>query len=115
LSGHGAVMLAVGIVVATVMPHVISLHSGLTQGRVPPANEEETRRIYNFYKVDVILAMGMAGLVNMAMLYMAARVFHFSGHTDVADIASAYKTLTPLLGGFSALVFAISRSEERRV
>src|SRR5437588_788049 len=58
--------------------------------------------------VFVILAMGMAGLVNMAMLYMAARVFHFSGHTDVGDLTTAYKTLTPLLGGFSALVFAIS-------
>jgi len=108
LPGNDAVLLAVGIVGATVMPHVIYLHSGLTQGRVPPASEEETRRIYRFYKIDVLLAMGMAGLVNMAMLYMAARVFHFSGHTDVADITSAYKTLTPLLGGFSALVFAIS-------
>ena len=108
LPGNGAVLLAVGIVGATVMPHAIYLHSGLTQGRIPPASEEETRLIYRFYKVDVLMAMAMAGLVNMAMLYMAARVFHFSGHTDVADIASAYKTLTPLLGGFSALVFAIS-------
>jgi len=108
LPGNNAVLLAVGIVGATVMPHVIYLHSGLTQGRVPPASEEETRRIYRFYKIDVLLAMGMAGLVNMAMLYMAARVFHFSGHTDVGDLTTAYKTLTPLLGGFSALVFAIS-------
>jgi manganese transport protein len=108
LPGNDAVLLSVGIVGATVMPHVIYLHSGLTQGRVPPANEEEARRIFNLNKIDVIMAMGMAGLVNMAMLFMAAKVFHFTGHADVADINSAFQTLTPLLGGFAALVFAIS-------
>lgn len=108
LPGNNAVLLAVGIVGATVMPHVIYLHSGLTQGRILPANEEEARRIFNLNKIDVVVAMGMAGLVNMAMLFMAAKVFHFSGHADVADITSAFKTLTPLLGGFSAFVFAIS-------
>jgi manganese transport protein len=108
LPGNDAVLLAVGIVGATVMPHVIYLHSGLTQNRVPPRNEDEARRIYKFNKIDVIVAMSLAGLVNMAMLFMAAKVFHFTGHTDIADINSAYKTLTPLLGGAAAAVFAVS-------
>ena len=108
LPGSEAVLLAVGIVGATVMPHVIYLHSGLTQGRVLPTSDEEARRIFTFNKIDVAVAMGLAGLVNMAMLFMAAKVFHFTGHADVANINSAYRTLTPLLGGVSALVFGIS-------
>ena len=108
LPGNGAVLLAVGIIGATVMPHVIYLHSSLTQARIVPRNDEESRRIYAFERVDVVLAMVTAGLVNMAMLFMAAKVFHFTGHTDVADISTAYQTLTPLLGGAAALVFAIS-------
>jgi manganese transport protein len=108
LHGHGALLLAVGIIGATVMPHVIYLHSGLTQGRIVPGNEAEARRIFAFEKIDVVLAMAVAGLVNMAMLFMAARVFHFSGHADVADISSAYHTLTPLLGSAAAAVFGIS-------
>lgn len=108
LPGSGAVLLSVGIVGATVMPHVIYLHSGLTQNRIVPRNDAEKHRIFDFEKVDVILAMTMAGLVNMAMLLMAAKVFHFSGHTEVGDINTAYQTLTPLLGGAASLVFAIS-------
>jgi manganese transport protein len=108
LPGNDAVLLAVGIVGATVMPHVIYLHSALTQRRVPANDEDEARRICRFNKIDVIVAMSLAGLVNMAMLFMAAKVFHFTGHADVADINSAYKTLTPLLGGASAMVFAVS-------
>jgi manganese transport protein len=108
LPGNDAVLLSVGIVGATVMPHVIYLHSGLTQGRIVPASEEEAQRIFGFEKIDVAVAMGLAGLVNMAMLFMAAKVFHETGHADVADINSAYQTLTPLLGGAASLVFAIS-------
>jgi manganese transport protein len=108
LPGNDAVLLSVGIIGATVMPHVIYLHSDLTSGRIVPASDEEARRIMNFNKIDVVVAMSLAGIVNMAMLFMAAKVFHFTGHTDVADINSAYKTLTPLLGSASALVFAIS-------
>ncbi len=108
LPGNEAVLIAVGIIGATVMPHVIYLHSSLTQARVVPRNDEEKRRIYAFERIDVALAMGTAGLVNMAMLIMAAKVFHFTGHTDVADINTAYQTLTPLLGGAASLVFAIS-------
>jgi manganese transport protein len=108
LAGSDAMLLAVGIVGATVMPHVIYLHSGLTQGRIVPRSDEEARRIFGFERIDTIVAMGLAGLVNMAMLFMAAKVFHFTGHAGVADIESAYKTLVPLLGGASALVFGIS-------
>ncbi len=108
LSGKDSILLAVGIIGATVMPHVIYLHSGLTQARIVPHDEAEKHRIFGYEKIDVILAMVTAGLVNMAMLIMAAKVFHFSGHTDVADINTAYQTLTPLLGGAASLVFAIS-------
>jgi manganese transport protein len=108
LPGNEAVLLSVGIIGATVMPHVIYLHSDLTRGRIVPTSDDEARRIVNFNKIDVIVAMSLAGMVNMAMLFMAAKVFHFTGHADVADINSAYKTLTPLLGSASALVFAIS-------
>jgi manganese transport protein len=108
LPGGDALLLAVGIIGATVMPHVIYLHSSLTQGRVVPASEKEAQRVYGFEKIDVIIAMAIAGLVNMAMLYMAAKVFHFTGHSDVAEISTAYKTLTPLLGGGAAIVFGIS-------
>ena len=84
-------------------------HPSLHPGRlVVPASEEEARRVFGFEKIDVIVAMGLAGLVNMAMLFMAARVFHESGHADVATISSAYETLTPLLGGTAAVVFGIS-------
>src|SRR5438046_261379 len=98
LPSADAALLAVGIVGATVMPHVIYVHSNLTQGRVVPATEAEARRVFDFEKIDVVVAMGLAGLVNMAMLFMAARVFNETGHQDVATINSAYETLTPLLG-----------------
>src|SRR3977135_3102797 len=108
LPGANAALLAVGIVGATVMPHVIYVHSNLTQGRVVPATEAEARPGFGFRKIDVIIAMGLAGLVNMAMMFMAARVFHDTGHQDVATINSAYETLTPLFGSAAALVFGIS-------
>src|SRR5713226_7398027 len=90
------------------MPHVIYVHSNLTQGRVVPATEAEARRVFGFEKIDVVIAMGLAGLVNMAMMFMAARVFHDTGHEDVATINSAYETLTPLFGSAAAVVFGIS-------
>jgi len=108
LPGSDAVLLAVGIIGATVMPHVIYLHSALTQGRVVPGSENEAQRVFAFEKIDVIIAMAVAGLVNMAMLYMSAKVFHFTGHTDIAEINTAYQTLTPLLGKAAAVVFGIA-------
>lgn len=107
LSGD-SMLLVVGIVGATVMPHVIYLHSSLTQNRIVGRNPEETRRIFHFEVVDVVFAMGLAGAINMAMLFMAAKVFHESGHVGVATIQQAFQTLTPLLGGASSVVFGIS-------
>ncbi|MGI8914163.1 MAG: Nramp family divalent metal transporter [Chloroflexota bacterium] len=107
LSGE-SMLLVVGIVGATVMPHVIYLHSSLTQHRIVGRNPEEARRIFHFEIVDVVFAMGLAGAINMAMLFMAAKVFHDSGHSNVATIQQAFQTLTPLLGGASSVVFGIS-------
>jgi manganese transport protein len=98
----------VGIIGATVMPHAVYLHSSLTQSRIVPRSEAEAHRIFHFEKIDIVIAMSIAGLVNMAMLFMAAKVFHFSGYTGVADINTAYETLTPLLGAGAAAVFGIS-------
>jgi len=108
LPGSEAVLISVGIIGATVMPHAVYLHSGLTQSRIIPRNEAEAQRIFRYEKIDIVVAMVIAGLVNMAMLLMAAKVFHFTGHSDIADINTAYQTLTPLLGGGAALVFGIS-------
>jgi len=108
LGGTQSILFSVGIIGATVMPHVIYLHSSLTQQRIIPRSEQEARRIFRWSIPDVVIAMGLAGLVNMAMLYMAAATFYAHGQTGVADINSAYKTLTPLLGGAASLVFAIS-------
>src|SRR6266436_5019796 len=102
-----AVLLAVGIVGATVMPHAIYLHSGLTQDRVLPRTNEERRRLLRFSNREVVLALGLAGLVNMAMVAMAASVFH-NGHEDVAQIDTAYRTLIPVLGSGAAGVFLVS-------
>lgn len=101
-------LLSVGIVGATVMPHVIYLHSSLMQRRIVPRGEGEARRIFRRTIPDVIIAMGLAGLVNVAMLYMAAATFHAHGQNTIADITTAYQTLTPLLGAAASIVFAIS-------
>ena len=106
--GPESVYLATGILGATVMPHVIYLHSALTQGRIRPATPAQSKRIYRFAKWDVLIAMGIAGFVNMAMLAMAAATFHFTGNQNIADITTAYRTLTPLLGSAASAVFAVS-------
>lgn len=108
VGGSQSVLFSVGIIGATVMPHVIYLHSSLTQRRIIPRTEKEAHRIFRWSIPDVVIAMGLAGLVNMAMLYMAAATFHAHGLSNIADIGSAYRTLTPLLGGAASFVFAIS-------
>lgn len=105
---QGAAYLAVGIIGATVMPHVIFLHSSLTQNRIRPSGEAEARAIYRYEIFDVVLALGAAGIINVAMLVVAASVFHSSGHVEVATIGQAYQTLTPLLGPVAAIVFAVA-------
>ncbi|MGC1381177.1 MAG: Nramp family divalent metal transporter [Candidatus Baltobacteraceae bacterium] len=108
LGGRSSVLLAVGIVGATVMPHAIYLHSALTQDRIVPENKAEIARIVRFSYVDVIIALTIAGLVNLSMMYMSATVFHATGHAGIADISTAYLTLVPLLGNLAATVFLIS-------
>lgn len=108
MGNSNAVLLAVGVIGATVMPHAVYLHSGLTQNRVVPRNDDEKRRIGRFNTREVIIALTLAGFVNLSMMYMSASVFHGSGHTGIADIQTAYQTLTPLLGSASAAVFLVS-------
>jgi len=107
-SGTESVLLAAGILGATVMPHVIFLHSGLTQGRIATREPEQLKRLFRFEVVDVIIAMGVAGAVNTAMLVMAAATFHKAGMTGVGSIEEAHLTLQPLLGKASSVIFGIS-------
>jgi manganese transport protein len=102
------VLLAVGILGATVMPHVIYLHSALTQNRIVPENDEETRRLLRYTRVDVGVAMALAGLINMAMLVMAASTFFSKGLHGVESLEGAHRTLEPILGGASSALFAIA-------
>src|SRR5919198_2639389 len=92
-AGSESVLLAVGILGATVMPHVIYLHSALTQQRIVPQNDEEARKLYKYTRIDVVLAMTIAGLINMSMLVVAATVFFGSGLTDVDSLEGAHRTL----------------------
>jgi manganese transport protein len=103
-----SVLLSVGILGATVMPHVVYLHSALTQDRIRPGSEALRRRLVHFNVIDVVIAMAIAGMVNMAMLYMAASTFHQHGFNSVKDIGVAYHTLSPLLGPAAGIVFGIS-------
>ncbi|HET7848863.1 MAG TPA: Nramp family divalent metal transporter [Pseudolabrys sp.] len=107
LADEGAVLLAVGIIGATVMPHAVYLHSGLTQARIPTRNEKEVAEVVRISNREVLLALAVAGLVNMAMVMMASSAFH-AGHSDVAEIGAAYQTLTPLLGAAAAGIFLLS-------
>jgi len=102
-----ALVISVGIIGATVMPHAIYLHSGLTQGRLVIRNETERRKLVRFSNIEVVLALAVAGMVNIAMVMMAASAFH-AGHREVAEIETAYHMLAPLLGGAAAGAFLIS-------
>ncbi len=108
LAGGDSVLLAVGIVGATVMPHAIYLHSSLTKDRIPVRGDADVKRVLTFSNHEVLLALGAAGLVNMAMVAMSAVVFFATGHQNVASIESAYHTLTPLLGIAAAGIFMLS-------
>jgi manganese transport protein len=104
LADAQAVTLAVGIVGATVMPHALYLHSALTANRVRAADDRQRQRILGFSNKEVMVALGLAGLVNMAMIAMAASMFH-AGHPEVAEIETAYHTLVPLMGAAAGAVF----------
>jgi manganese transport protein len=106
-AGTDSVLLATGILGATVMPHVIYLHSALTQRRIPLRDDDDRRRMLRFNRIDVTLAMGLAGLVNMSMLIIAASLFHGSGvHVD--SIESAHHGFDALVGAPAALAFALA-------
>jgi manganese transport protein len=108
LHGAGSITLAVGIVGATVMPHAIYLHSGLTQARLLFANAGERRRAVVMSNREVLFALGVAGLVNLAMIAMAAGAFHDGAHDHVAEIETACRTLAPLLGLGAAGLFMLA-------
>jgi manganese transport protein len=106
--GSEAVLLSVGILGATVMPHVIYLHSALTQDRLVPETDEDAQTLLRYTRVDVIIAMSIAGLINVAMLVMAASTFFQKGLLDVDSLEGAHKTLQPILGGASSALFALA-------
>jgi manganese transport protein len=107
-NGSESLLLAAGILGATVMPHAIFLHSSLTQGRVVVKKPEQVKKLYRYELIDVLVAMGIASLVNGAMLIMAATTFHAQGMTNVGTLEVAYKTLEPLMGKASSWVFGFS-------
>ena len=108
LAGGSALYLAVGIVGATVMPHAIYLHSALTQGRTPAQSDSERRRILRFERLDVIVALGVAGVINLAMLAAAAKLFHTHALSGLSTIEQAHTELGRLVGGTAALAFAVA-------
>ncbi|MDQ6671867.1 MAG: Nramp family divalent metal transporter [Chloroflexota bacterium] len=107
-AGPASVLLSVGILGATVMPHVVFLHSHLMQNRIPTLDDRQVRRLFHFERLETVGAMSLAGLVNAAMLVMAAATFNATGQGEVATMETAHQTLTPLLGPASSTVFAIS-------
>jgi manganese transport protein len=109
LDGPASILLAAGILGATVMPHVIYLHSALTKKRIVGANPEARRKIFHFELVDVVIAMGVAGVINLAMLTMAAAVFGARGLTHAgADLTQVFGGLDRFVGGHSGLIFGIA-------
>jgi manganese transport protein len=107
-SGTDSILLATGILGATVMPHVIYLHSALTQRRVEGRDGEHRRELLRYQRLDVMLAMGVAGVVNRAMLCAAAGLFHANGLTDIDTIEAAHDKFGDLVGPGAALAFALA-------
>jgi manganese transport protein len=107
-AGTESVLLAAGILGATVMPHVIYLHSALTQRRVVGRTDEEKKKIFRFELVDVVIAMAIAGTINASMLIMAAALFHANGLTGVGDIDKAFEQLNVQVGSTSAILFGVA-------
>jgi manganese transport protein len=107
-SGTGSLLLATGIIGATVMPHVVYLHSALTQSRIVGRNADERRRILRFEKVDVVIALALAGVVNLAMMVVAAALFHGGGLNEVETIEGAYAALGRVDSQGAATIFGIA-------
>jgi manganese transport protein len=106
--GPESIILATGIIGATIMPHAIYLHSALTQGRIIVRNPAQMKRLFRFEIYDVLIAMAAASLINSAMLVMSASAFHLQGLNNIGTIQEAYRTLQPLLGPAAGTIFAIS-------
>jgi manganese transport protein len=107
-AGTESILLATGIIGATVMPHVIYLHSALTQRRVVGRSDEERRKILGFERVDVVIALSIAGAVNLSMMIVAAALFHESGLTGVDSIEGAFEGFKSLVSDRAATVFGIA-------
>jgi manganese transport protein len=107
-AGTESILLATGIIGATVMPHVIYLHSALTQRRIVGRNPQERRQILRFEKIDVVIAMALAGAVNLSMMIMAAGLFHNSGLVGIDSIDGAFDGLKQLVSPGAATVFGIA-------
>ena len=108
LAGGSYLYLAVGIIGATVMPHAIYLHSALTNKRMPSYSDRERSRVLRFERLDVLMALGLAGVINLAMLAVAAKVLHTPGLSGVSTIQGAHHELGRLVGGGAALAFAVA-------
>jgi len=106
--GGQAVLLSVGIIGATVMPHVIYLHSALTQDRLVPETNEDAKTLLRYTRIDVVIAMSIAGVINVAMLVMAASTFFRTGLHHVDSLETAHRTLEPILGHASSALFALA-------
>ena len=108
VGGTEYLYLAVGIIGATVMPHAIYLHSALTNGRMPVRNDAERRTVLKFERLDVIIALGLAGIINLAMLAVAAKLFHTPALSGLSSIEQAHHEFGRLVGGGAALAFAVA-------
>ncbi len=108
LAGPGSQLLVVAIIGATVMPHVVYLHSALTKSRVHCRNDDERRELLRFQRLDVLVALGAAGLINLSMLFIAASVFSQSGSPQVESLQAAHAGIGRLVGGGAALAFAVA-------
>jgi manganese transport protein len=106
--GTESVLLATGIIGATVMPHVVYLHSALTQRRIVGRNEDERRRILGFEKVDVVIAMTIAGVVNLSMMIMAAALFNQGGLAGIDSIEGAFQGLQQTVSNHAASIFGVA-------
>ena len=106
--GTDSVLLATGILGATVMPHVIYLHSALTQDRIPADDAEGVQVLLRHQRLDVVLAMGVAGLVNLAMLVLAARLFFGQGVPGVDTLEGVHAALGRIGGAPAAMAFGIA-------
>src|SRR3954468_18320144 len=106
--GTDSILLATGILGATVMPHVIYLHSALTQRRIPARTDAERARVNRYGKLDILIALGIAGIVNMAMLVVAAKLFHGTGMTHITQLTEVHAQFGALVGSGAALAFALA-------